>query len=145
MLKEFKEFIARGNVVDLAVGVIVGGAFGKIVTSLVNDVLMPIIGIIIGGIDLTSITINFRDSEILIGTFMQNVIDFLIVAFCVFVMVKFINRFSKMVKREEKKEEAKENAPVQVPEDIALLREINESLKKLNKPKKTAKASTKTK
>ena len=81
MLKEFKEFISKGNVVDLAVGVIVGGAFGKIVTSLVNDILMPLLGILLGGIDFTNLTITIRDAKITYGMFIQNVFDFLIVAF----------------------------------------------------------------
>ena len=90
ILKEFKEFIARGNVVDLAVGVIVGSAFGKIVTSLVNDILMPIIGVILGGIDFTNLTLKFNDATIYYGNFIQNVIDFLIVAFCIFIQLKIL-------------------------------------------------------
>ena len=80
MFKEFKEFIAKGNVIDLAVGVIIGGAFGKIVTSLVDDILMPIIGIIIGGIDFSNLSIDFLDAKIMYGSFIQQIIDFLIVA-----------------------------------------------------------------
>ena len=76
-MKEFKEFISRGNVIDLAVGVIIGAAFGKIVTSLVNDVLMPLIGILFGGLDLTNLTFKLKDASINYGTFLQNVIDFL--------------------------------------------------------------------
>ena len=100
ILKEFKEFISRGNVIDLAVGVIIGGAFGKIVTSLVNDVLMPLIGIILGGLDFTNLSLTIKDASINYGMFIQNIIDFLIVSACIFVMIKFINKFSK-------KEEAK--------------------------------------
>ena len=76
---EFKQFIMQGNVVDLAVGVIIGGAFGKIVTSLVDDILMPIIGIIIGGIDFSNLSIDFLDAKIMYGSFIQQIIDFLIV------------------------------------------------------------------
>ena len=83
MLKEFKEFIARGNVMDLAVGVIIGGAFGKIVTSLVGDIIMPVIGVIIGGIDFTGLTAKIGNAEIKYGSFIQNVLDFLIIAFCI--------------------------------------------------------------
>ena len=87
ILKEFKEFISRGSVVDLAVGVIVGGAFSKIVTSLVNDVLMPIIGIILGGLNFSTLSIKIGEATIKYGAFIQNVIDFLIVAACIFIFV----------------------------------------------------------
>ena len=102
---EFKEFIARGNVVDLAVGVIVGSAFGKIVTSLVNDILMPIIGVILGGINFTNLTLKFKDATIYYGNFIQNIIDFLIVAFCIFIFVKTINAITEKTKKKEEKEE----------------------------------------
>ena len=92
---EFKEFIMRGNVVDLAVGVIIGGAFGSIVTSLVNDILMPIVGAIIGGIDFSGLSITIGNANIMYGNFIQNVIDFLIIAACVFVLVKAVNKLTK--------------------------------------------------
>ena len=79
-MKEFKEFIAKGNILDMAIGVIIGGAFGKIVTSLVNDVLMPLIGIITGGIDFTTLSVKVGEAELLYGNFIQSLIDFLIVA-----------------------------------------------------------------
>ena len=120
-LNEFKEFISKGNVIDLAVGVIIGGAFGKIVTSVVNDILMPLIGIVIGGIDFTGLTIKIKDATIYYGMFLQNVIDFLIVALCIFVFIKFINRFNK---KEEIKEEVK------VDPQVELLTEIRDLLKK---------------
>lgn len=119
-LNEFKKFISRGNVVDMAVGVIVGGAFGKIVTSLVNDILMPIIGVLLGGLDFTSLTIRINDAVIHYGSFIQSIVDFLIVAFCIFVMVRLFERF----KHEEKKEEVK----VKSNEEI-LLEEIRDILK----------------
>ncbi len=111
MIKEFKEFISKGNVMDLAVGVIIGGAFGKIVTSLVNDVIMPIIGILTGGINFADRFINLSGTEyatiaaaeeagaaiLKYGAFIQNIIDFLIIAFVIFIVIKQINRF----KREE--------------------------------------------
>lgn len=128
MIKEFKEFIARGNVIDLAVGVIMGGAFGKIVSSLVDNVIMPLIGIILGGIDFTSLSIRVEDANINYGIFIQNVIDFLIISFCVFLMIKFINKLTKKKEKEEKKEAAVEKA-----EDIKLLEEIRDLLKKKNK------------
>ena len=129
ILKEFKEFIARGNVVDLAVGVSVGSAFGKIVTSLVNDILMPIIGVILGGIDFTNLTLKFNDATIYYGNFIQNVIDFLIVAFCIFIFVKAINALTEKAK---KKEEKKEKAPVK-SDEVILLEEIRDLLKKKKK------------
>ena len=139
MIQEFKKFISRGNVMDLAVGVIVGGAFSKIVSSLVNDIIMPVIGIVIGGIDFTSLTITFRDATINIGTFLQNILDFLIIAICIFLMIKFINKLSNLMSREkeeEKKEEEKKEEP-KVSEEILLLREISASLKKQNNSSKT--------
>ena len=123
MIKEFKDFIARGNVIDMAVGVIIGGAFGKIVTSIVNDVLMPLIGVIIGGIDFTGLKFKIGESEILYGNFLQNVIDFLIIAFCIFILVKIVNKVTR------KKEEPVEEAPAPKPEDIILLEEIRDLLK----------------
>ena len=119
-LKEFKTFISKGNVVDLAVGVIIGSAFGKIVSSLVNDILMPIIGIIIGGIDFSNLTIQIKDATIKYGIFIQNIIDFLIVAFCIFIFIKLINKVSK--KEEKKKEKV-------VSEEAKILKEIRDILK----------------
>ena len=89
MLKEFKTFISRGNVVELAVGVIVGSAFSKIISSIVDDIIMPIMGIILGGLDFSRLSINFHDASINYGMFIQNVIDFLIVSFCLFMVIKF--------------------------------------------------------
>lgn len=124
MMKEFKEFISKGNVIDLAIGVIIGGAFGKIVSSLVNDVLMPLIGIIIGGIDFTNYSLKIKDAIINYGMFIQNILDFLIVSFCIFILVKFMNKFRK----KEKKKETSEN--------IILLKEIRDLLKKEKKQSK---------
>lgn len=133
MLKEFKEFISRGNVLDMAVGVIIGGAFGKIVTSIVNDLLMPLIGIILGGLDFSNLSFKIGSAEILYGSFIQNVVDFLIVAACIFILMKIIN---KLTHKEKKKEE--KAAPVK-PADIVLLEEIRDLLKENKKAKKTAK------
>ncbi len=131
IIGEFKEFIARGNVVDLAVGVIIGSAFGKIVTSLVNDILMPIIGVILGGINFTNLTLKFKDATISYGNFIQNVIDFLIVAFCIFMFVKTINLLTRRKKKvdEEKVEKTKSD-------EVILLEEIRDLLKNNNKTKK---------
>ena len=124
-LDGFKEFIAKGNVIDLAVGVIIGAAFGDIVTSIVNDILMPLFGIIIGGIDFTSLSIKIGDAVITYGNFIKNVVNFLIIALCVYIMVNAINKFtSKFKKAEEKKEEAKKS------DEVALLEEIRDLLKK---------------
>lgn len=135
MIKEFKEFISRGNVIDLAVGVIIGGAFSTIVSSLVNDVLMPLIGIILGGIDFSNLSFKIGDAKIMYGSFIQNVIDFLIVAFCVFVFVKFINKLSKLGNKKEKTEEVKQET------ELSILKEIRDELK-LNKQVKTRKKKT---
>ena len=123
MIKEFKEFIARGNVIDMAVGVIIGGAFGKIVTSIVNDVLMPLIGVVSGGIDFTGLKFKIGEAEILYGNFLQNVIDFLIIAFCIFILVKVVNKITKI------KEEVVKEAPAPKPDDVVLLEEIRDLLK----------------
>ena len=123
IFNEFKEFISKGNVIDMAVGVVIGSAFSKIVTSLVNDIIMPLVGIIIGGLDFTSLSIKIKDSEILYGSFIQNIVDFLIIAACIFTVIKIINKFKKQKPVEESK-------PVETPEDIKLLTEIRNLLKK---------------
>lgn len=137
MIKEFKEFIMRGNVIDLAVGVIVGAAFQKIVSSLVDNILMPVVGMIIGGIDFTSLSVMVGTAEIKYGLFIQNIIDFLIVAFVLFLVVKAMNTAKKTAEKKLKKEEkkAEEEAPVKA-EDIVLLEEIRDLLAS---NKKTAK------
>ena len=124
LIKEFKTFAMRGNVMDLAVGVIIGAAFGKIVDSLVNDVIMPAIGIIIGGINFTDLSFAIGDSVIKYGSFIQAILNFTIVAFAVFIFIKGLNK----VKKDGSTSSPQEPAPT--PEDIALLREIRDSLKK---------------
>jgi len=127
MFQEFKKFAMRGNVLELAVGVIIGGAFGKIVTSLVNDMIMPILGLVVGKIDLSGLKWpqNAAEGEFAIkyGMFMQSVIDFLIIAFSIFMLIKFINRLKK---KEEKEEKAKEEKPSR---EELLLQEIRDILK----------------
>ena len=118
VLKEFKKFIARGNVLDLAVGVIVGGAFSSIVTSLVNNIFTPIIGLILGGIDFSNLSIAFRDTKIMYGAFIQSVIDFLIVAFCLFIVVKFVNRITTKKKKEEEVKKDTKSAELKTLEEI---------------------------
>ena len=126
MLKEFKEFISRGNVLDMAVGVIIGGAFSKIVTSVVNDLLMPIIGMILGGLDFTSLSLKIGDAVIGYGAFIQNVVDFLIVAACIFILLKIIN---KITHKENKKEEKKVEEKPKKADDVDLLKENKKAAK----------------
>ena len=142
-IDEFKEFISRGSVVDLAVGIIVGSAFTAIVTSFVNDILMPIIGLILGKINFTSLrfvivkaTETSAEVAINYGNFLQKTVDFLLTALAVFVMIKFINQMHRMTekKKEAMKEEPKKEE-VKVPEDILLLQEIRDLLKQKNTSK----------
>lgn len=121
-IKEFKEFISKGNVIDLAVGVIIGKAFSQIVSSLVNDIIMPLIGIVIGGINLTNLTLKLGDATVNYGVFLQNILDFLIVALCIFIFVKIINKFNR------KKETPP--APPKKDDKTILLEEIRDLLKK---------------
>ena len=130
MIKEFKDFISRGNVVDMAVGVIMGSAFGKIVTSLVNDIIMPLVGVLIGGIDFTSLSFKIQKAEVKYGSFIQNIVDFLIVAICIFIFVKIINKLNTIdVLHKKKKEEAKKEEVKKSNEEV-LLEEIRDLLKK---------------
>jgi large conductance mechanosensitive channel len=122
LIEEFKTFIKRGNVIDLAVGVVIGGAFSKIVSSLVDNIIMPLIGVIIGGIDFSNLSIKVDKATIKYGLFIQNVIDFLIIALCIFFIVKLINKFLNHSKKEEK-------APSKTAE-VILLEEIRDELKK---------------
>ncbi len=135
VVKEFAEFINKGNIVDLAVGVIIGGAFGKIVTALVNYIIMPIVGMIIGGVDFSDLYVTVPNwlgdgagVRLQYGNFLQAVVDFLIVAFCVFVFVKFINKFKLDFKKEM--EEASETAPSKEDQMIALLEDIKKNTTK---------------
>lgn len=145
MLNEFKKFISKGNVVDLAVGVVVGGAFSKIVSSLVNDIIMPLIGVIIGGIDFTNLSLKVGEATINYGMFIQNIIDFLIISFCIFLVVKALNTLDDMTKKKlekiKKEEKVEKKEEEKVSEEILLLREINNSLKKQKKNTKKAKNS----
>jgi large conductance mechanosensitive channel len=95
MLKEFREFALRGNVLDLAVAVIIGGAFGKIVSSLVDNILMPLIGLLIGGIDFKSLALTIGSAKVEYGLFIQNIVDFIIIAFVIFLIVRAMNRFKR--------------------------------------------------
>jgi large conductance mechanosensitive channel len=132
MLKEFKEFAVKGNVIDLAVGVIIGGAFGKIVTSMVNDIIMPLIGALTGGVNFTYLKLVIKEAHgdvpavtFNYGNFIQNIIDFLIVSFSIFLFIKLINRF-KREKKVETVEAVEEDKP---SEEVLLLQEIRDLLK----------------
>ena len=131
LFDEFKAFVMRGNVVDLAVGVIIGAAFGKIVTSLVNDIFMPIIGMIIGNVDFSSLEIKLGEpvegaeqAAIRYGAFIQEIVNFLVIALCIFMVIKVINKLQK------KKEEAPAAAPEPTKEEV-LLTEIRDALNKI--------------
>lgn len=131
LVDEFKAFVMRGNVVDMAVGVIIGGAFGKIVTSLVNDIFMPIIGMVLGNVDFTSLEIKLgepvegaQQAAIRYGMFIQEIVNFLIIALCIFMVIKLINKVQK------KKEEEPAPAPEPTKEEV-LLTEIRDALKKM--------------
>jgi large conductance mechanosensitive channel len=124
MLKEFREFIQRGSVIDLAVGVIIGGAFGAIVTSLVNDILMPLVGIVLGGVDFTTLSIQVGEATILYGNFIQAIVNFVIIAFVIFLIVRSYNRLQV----QEAPEETPAAAPEPSPEE-KLLAEIRDLLK----------------
>ena len=126
---EFKEFISRGNVVDMAVGVIIGSAFGKIVTSLVEKILMPIIGSILGGLDFSDLSIKIGAAKIGYGSFIQSIVDFLIVAFCLFIIVKTMAKLQDAVKKDNI-EEAIEKEQENDDKEIELLTEIRDLLKK---------------
>ena len=139
-LKEFKEFAMRGNVLDMAIGVVIGGAFGKITTSLVNDVFMPLVGLLIGGIDLSKLNVMLKPAVVDaagevtkeavtlgVGTFLVTVLDFILVAFCIFLMIKAMNTFrEKLVKKEEEVPAPEEPAG---PTSEELLTEIRDLLK----------------
>jgi len=121
-MTEFKEFINKGNVMDLAVGMIIAGAFGKIVAALVENILMPIVGMLLGGVDFAKLSVTVGDASIVYGAFIQAIIDFLVIALVIFIIVKNINKM--------KKEEVAEEEPEETPADIALLTEIRDLLKK---------------
>lgn len=126
---EFKEFISKGNVVDMAVGVIIGSAFGKIVTSLVEKILMPIIGVLLGGLDFSDLSIKVGDAKVGYGAFIQSIVDFIIVAFCLFIIVKMMARIQNAVKKNSV-EEAIEKEQENDAKEIEVLTEIRDLLKK---------------
>lgn len=141
-MKEFKEFAMKGNVLDMAIGVVIGGAFGKIVTSLVNDIIMPLVGALLGHVDFSTQAVTLRQAvmngdEVVkpavilgYGNFIQVTVDFLIVALCIFLVIKAINKAKNLAKKEEEAAPAEPEAPAPKPDDVVLLEEIRDLLKK---------------
>ncbi|HHT7007501.1 large-conductance mechanosensitive channel protein MscL [Bacillus paranthracis] len=132
MWNEFKKFAFKGNVVDLAVGVVIGAAFGKIVSSLVKDVITPLLGMVLGGVDFTDLKLTFGKSSIMYGNFIQTIFDFLIIAAAIFMFVKVFNKLTSK-KEEEKEEEIPEST-----KEEELLSEIRDLLKQQNSSKDRA-------
>ncbi len=145
-IQEFKEFALKGNVVDMAVGVIIGGAFGKIVSSLVNDIIMPLIGALIGNVDFTTLSATLREAVVdpttgetvkeavtlAYGNFIQTTVDFLIIAICIFLVIKLMMKATSLAKKKKEEEEAAAPAPEPSAEE-KLLTEIRDLLKQQNK------------
>jgi large conductance mechanosensitive channel len=130
MFKEFKQFAMKGNVIDLAVGIIIGAAFGKIVSSIVSDIIMPPIGMLLGGVDFSKLSWTIKEAPkgteavvLRYGIFINTVIDFVIIAFAIFLLIKAMNAFKK-------KEEAKPETPPKPSEEVVLLTQIRDLLKK---------------
>ncbi|MFT5036761.1 MAG: large conductance mechanosensitive channel [Candidatus Azotimanducaceae bacterium] len=122
-LDEFKVFAMKGNVVDLAVAVVIGAAFGKIVSALVTNIVMPFIGILLGGLDFSSLYINVGNATITYGVFIQSLVDFVVIAFVIFLAIKAMNKMKKP-------EEPKDEAPAEPSEEVKLLREIRDGLRR---------------
>ena len=140
LMKEFKDFAMKGNVIDMAVGVVIGGAFGKIITSLVNDLIMPLVGALIGNVDFTTLSATLRAPKLdaagevvkqavtlNYGNFIQVTVDFLLVALCIFLVIKAINKAKALSEKKKAEEEAA--APAPKPDDVVLLEEIRDLLK----------------
>jgi len=125
LLEEFKKFAMRGNVVDLAVAVVIGAAFGKIVSSLVENIIMPLVGVVTGGVDFSNLAFNIQGTAVTYGVFLQSVIDFLIISFAIFAAIKLMNRFH------QKESVAPETKKIVEPsEEVKLLREIRDAVQK---------------
>ena len=129
---EFKEFISRGNVIDLAVGVVIGSSFSSIVNSVVNDIIMPVVGVIIGGYDFSSLAIKVGTAEVKYGSFIQATINFLIIGFFVFLFAKILNALFNKKKKEEAAAPAE---PPKKSDEVLLLEEIRDALVEKNKKK----------
>ncbi len=137
-LSGFKQFITRGNILDLAIAVIVGGAFGKIIASLVNDILMPLITTLTGKANFTDLIWILNGAEIRYGQFLQNTLEFFIIAFSIYLVINLIIRRQAFIEKMEKEESKEEPKPVAIPEDIKLLTEIKDELVKWNAKKETS-------
>ncbi|MGM0949745.1 MAG: large conductance mechanosensitive channel protein MscL [Bacillota bacterium] len=122
MWNEFKAFAMRGNIVDLAIGVVIGGAFGKIVTSLVNDIIMPLVGLLLGGLDFSNLSFTFGDAVVKYGSFIQTIVNFLIISFSIFIVIRILNGLRR-------KKEAEEEAAEAPDAQEELLKEIRDLLK----------------
>lgn len=133
MWNEFKKFAFKGNVIDLAVGVVIGAAFGKIVSSLVKDIITPLLGMVLGGVDFTDLKITFGKSSIMYGNFIQTIFDFLIIAAAIFMFIKVFNKLTSKREEEEKEEELPETT-----KEEELLGEIRDLLKQQNSSKDRA-------
>ena len=120
-IKEFKAFAVKGNVIDLAVAVIIGAAFGKIITSLVSDIIMPVVGVLLGGVDFSGLYINVGNATVTYGIFIQSIVDFLIIAFIIFLAIRAVSNLQK--------KEEKEKKPAEPSEEVKLLREIRDVLR----------------
>ncbi|UMU16481.1 large conductance mechanosensitive channel protein MscL [Bacillus velezensis] len=124
MWSEFKSFAMRGNIMDLAIGVVIGGAFGKIVTSLVEDIIMPLVGLLLGGLDFSGLAVTFGDAHIKYGSFIQTIVNFFIISFSIFIVIRTIGKLRRKKEAEEEAEEAEET-----DQQTELLTEIRDLLK----------------
>ncbi|MEE4557643.1 large conductance mechanosensitive channel protein MscL [Bacillus velezensis] len=124
MWSEFKSFAMRGNIMDLAIGVVIGGAFGKIVTSLVEDIIMPLVGLLLGGLDFSGLAVTFGDAHIKYGSFIQTIVNFFIISFSIFIVIRTIGKLRRKKEAEEETEEAEET-----DQQTELLTEIRDLLK----------------
>ncbi|MFS0752367.1 large conductance mechanosensitive channel protein MscL [Oceanobacillus sp. 1P07AA] len=129
MWKEFKEFAFKGNIIDLAVAVVIGGAFGAIVTSFVENIITPLMGIVVGGIDFTNLKLTVGEAELLYGNFIQSFVDFIIIALSIFLAIKFLTKFKRQ------KEEEAEEVVEELSKQEVLLEEIRDLLKEQSKKK----------
>ncbi|MFJ5772180.1 large conductance mechanosensitive channel protein MscL [Psychrobacillus sp. NPDC093180] len=127
MWKDFKDFAFKGNVLDLAVAVVIGAAFGKIVSSLVENIITPLVGLLLNGVDFTSLSFKYKETEILYGNFIQSVFDFIVISFSIFLFIRLLSKFKR---KEDVVEATKEAPPVDSKE--VLLEEIRDLLKKQN-------------
>ncbi|KXZ20613.1 mechanosensitive ion channel protein MscL [Bacillus nakamurai] len=124
MWSEFKSFAMRGNIMDLAIGVVIGGAFGKIVTSLVEDIIMPLVGLLLGGLDFSGLAVTFGEAQIKYGSFIQTIVNFFIISFSIFIVIRTLGKLRRKKEAEEEAKEAEE-----ADQQTELLTEIRDLLK----------------